>query len=87
MNNTFIQTDDGLVGSHYFFNDDDFLLGYYDVLEADSSSFMTILSYDTVTREVKGTFEATYIVKQRPYPGAPDTIRLRNGVFHTKVLQ
>ncbi len=86
LSNTSIQVDDGLVGSNYFFNDYDLLLGYYDVLEADSSSFVTITSYDTLTREVKGAFEATFIVRQRPYSGAPDTIRLRNGIFHTKVL-
>lgn len=86
LHKTSIQVDDGLVGSNFFFNDDDFLLGYYDVLEADSSSFLTITSYDTVTKEMKGKFEVIFKVTQRPYPGAPDTIRLQNGVFHTKVL-
>lgn len=87
LHNTSIQVDDSLVGANFFYNDDDFLLGYYNVLEADSSSFVTIASYDTITKEVKGSFDIIFKVGQRPFPGAPDTIHMENGVFHTKVLK
>lgn len=87
LQNTSIQENDSLIGSNYFFVDYDLILGYYNVLEADSSNFVTVLSYDTLSKEVKGTFDITFIVAQRPYAGAPDTIRLHNGVFHTKVLK
>ena len=87
LHNTSIQVDDSLVGSSFIFRDDDVQLGYYDVLEADSSSFVTITSYDSTTKEVKGSFDIIFKVAQSPFPGAPDTIRLQNGVFHTKIAE
>lgn len=86
LHNTSIQVDDSLVGSTLFYTDDDLLLGYYDVLEADSSSFVTITSFDSITKEVRGNFEIIYKVSKYPFPGAPDTIRMQNGIFYTKIL-
>ncbi|MFN0214141.1 MAG: hypothetical protein ACKVT2_07780 [Saprospiraceae bacterium] len=83
--NTFPQTDDGLVGAHYFILDDDVILGNYKVLESDSSSYITLMSYDSISRELKGTFDITFIVDHRPDASYPDTIRFRNGQFHTRL--
>ncbi|MDX1913760.1 MAG: hypothetical protein SFV22_19850 [Saprospiraceae bacterium] len=81
---TYQQTDDGLVGAHYFILDDDVLIGSYKVVE-DSTSFITLTSYDSTSRELKGIFEATFVVEHRPDPTYPDTIRFRNGHFHTRL--
>lgn len=83
--NTFAQMDDYMVGASFSYWTADQADGLYTVLEADSSSFVTLQSYDTITKELRGTFEFTFIVSHRPYPNAPDTLRVRNGVFHTKV--
>ncbi|MFN0174843.1 MAG: hypothetical protein ACKVU0_09375 [Saprospiraceae bacterium] len=83
--NTFPQIDDGLVGAHYFILDDDVILGNYLLLESDSTSFITLTSFDSTSRELRGTFDVTLIVDHRPDPSYPDTIRFRNGQFHTKL--
>lgn len=83
--NTFPQTDDGLVGAHYFILDDDVILGAYTVLESDSSSFITLTSYDSISKELKGVFDVTFIVNFRPNASYPDTMRFRNGQFHTRL--
>lgn len=85
--NTAPQTNDSLVGGNFYYVEVDILYGVYKILEADSSSFITLTSYDSVSREVKGTFDVTFIKEIKPYPSAPDTIRLRNGKFHTKVIK
>lgn len=85
--NSSSQVNDSLVGSRFFYVEVDILYGVYKILEADSSSFITLTSYDPVSREVKGTFDVTFIKEIKPYPNAPDTIRLRNGKFHTKVIE
>ena len=65
--------------------DDDQPLGDYEIVEADSATNkVTILSYDTLSKEIKGTFNLTFKVTKRPYPDYPDTIRYTNGVFHGK---
>ncbi len=83
--NTFPQTDDGLAGAHYFILEDDIILGNYTVLESDSSSFITLTSYDSTSKELKGIFDITFIVDHRPNASYPDTIRFRNGRFHTRL--
>ncbi|MBK7938463.1 MAG: hypothetical protein IPJ82_15890 [Lewinellaceae bacterium] len=85
--NTTSQKQDSLVGSAFYYLEADILYGVYDILEVDSSSFITLISYDTVTKEIKGTFDVTFIAGIKPYPSAPDTLRLRNGTFHTKVIK
>ena len=85
MVNTDSQVNDSLVGASFSYWEADLALGYYTVLESDSSSFVTLTSYDPVTKELRGTFDITFIVAHRPYAGAPDTLRVRNGVFHTRV--
>ncbi len=79
------QVNDSLVGADFSYWEGDLGLGLYTVLESDSSSFVTLASYDPVTKELRGIFDITFIVAHRPYAGAPDTLRVRNGVFHTRV--
>ena len=87
VGNTPIQINDSLVGAGFYYVDDDVLFGTYKILESDSSSFVTVESYDTLSKEIKGRFDLTFIVDIKPFVDAPDTIRLRNGVFHTKVVK
>ena len=80
------QLNDSLLGADFTYWIDDQTDGYYTVLESDSSSFVSLTSYDTTTKELRGTFTITFIaVHKPPYPGATDTLRVRNGVFHTRV--
>jgi hypothetical protein len=84
---TYIQIDDGLSGAYYSYITFDESKGDYDILESDSSSFVTLESYDTITKEIKGRFDLIFTKADPPHPiGAPDTIRMTDGVFHTKVL-
>lgn len=83
--NTIAQVNDSLVGGGFSYWTGDQSDGRYTVLETDSSSFVTMQSYDSITKELRGTFDLTFIVFHRPYPAAPDTLRVRNGMFHTKV--
>ena len=85
--NTFISTKDSLVGANFFYSEADVLYGVYNILDSDSSSFVTVISYDTLSKEIRGSFDLTFIVGRQPYMGAPDTIRLRKGSFHTKVIK
>jgi len=83
-----LQEDDGKVGSFFSFDDVDLVLAYYVVLESDSSSFITLESFDEETQEVRGTFDVTFI-KRNHYDTTqefPDTLRFRDGVFHTKLV-
>jgi hypothetical protein len=66
--------------------DHDVIYGQYRILESDSSSFVTLISFDSITGEVRGTFDLTFLVEHRPFPGAPDTLRLRNGQFYTRLV-
>jgi hypothetical protein len=77
---------DDLTRGAYFILDDDVTLGNYIVLESDSSSFITLMSYDSLAKEVKGTFDVTFIVDHKARPDSPDTIRFKNGQFHTKFV-
>lgn len=82
-----------LSSGYYTLRDDgDVLCDVYDVYETDSlQNFITITSYNTQTKEIRGTFQATYLIDSarlatigRCRATAPDTIRIRNGEFYTK---
>lgn len=60
-------------------------LGAYDILETDTTNRLTLELYDTLSKEIKGRFDLTFVVRKRPYPSAPDTIRFREGKFHGKL--
>ena len=55
--NTRPQIDDGKVGAFFCYTEHDAIISCYDILESDSSSFVTLESYNESTREVKGRFE------------------------------
>jgi hypothetical protein len=63
--------------------------GEFKIMESDSlQNFITILSVDSVSKEIIGTFNATFILwfKSEDVPNNPDTIRFKNGVFNTKLI-
>lgn len=66
----------------------DLPLGEYEILEADSATnTVTLSTYDTLSKEIKGTFNLSFIVTDKPYPTYPDTIRLKNGKFSGKLIK
>jgi hypothetical protein len=79
-----ITQDENVEASHGYF-DDDVSIGAYQILETDGSNFLVLESYDILSKEIKRKFDLTFIVSKRPYPGAPDTIRFREGKFHGKL--
>lgn len=62
----------------------------YDIYQPDSlQNHITITSFNPQTNEIRGTFQATYLIdptRIKCRPTAPDTIRIRNGEFYTKIL-
>jgi hypothetical protein len=70
-------SDDGDVGCHLF-----------QVLEKDSlNNWVRITKYNEKTKELSGEFSVTYIKTEECATFSyPDTIRIRNGVFHTKII-
>ena len=68
--------------------DADFPIGGYTLLESDSNTNrVTLTAYDTLSKEIKGTFNLTYIFVSKPFPNYPDTLRFRNGNFHGKLIE
>ncbi len=71
-------------------DDGDVLCDVYHVFESDSlQNKITITSFDPSSKEIKGKFEGTYVIDKtriKCVPSAPDTIRVKNGVFHTKLF-
>jgi hypothetical protein len=68
--------------------DDDQGLGGYDVLESDSATNQIVLaSYDTLSKEIQGTFNVTYIVHGDHLPNLPDIVRIKDGKFHGKLIK
>ena len=75
-------------------DDGDVLCDFYNIYEPDSlQNFITITSFNTQTKEIRGTFQATYLIDSsrviaigKCRPTAPDTIRIRNGEFYTKIF-
>lgn len=78
---------DGNLNADLTYSDADLALGDYDILETDSTNYLTLSSYDTLSKEIKGSFNLTFIVHKRPYSNAPDTIRFRDGKFHGKLIK
>lgn len=70
--------------------DGDVVCDFYNILEADSAqNYITITSYNSTTKEIRGIFQGTYLIdpnRTKCNPAAPDTIRIRNGEFYTKIL-
>ncbi|KAA6440116.1 hypothetical protein FEM33_05780 [Dyadobacter flavalbus] len=59
----------------------------YSVLDTEKA-FFQIDEAITKTREIKGTFQVTFVINKPRYDTAlPDTLRFRNGKFHTKIME
>lgn len=76
-----------VLGVLYTCNSDVSLNSYYTVDSEDN--YIQIDSYNEKTQEVKGTFQLTFAVRKNRSPGdpLPDTLRFRNGRFHTKIIR
>jgi len=57
--NTDARDDDGLVGAGFWHVDHDVIHSSYKILESDSSSFVTLTNYDTISQEIRGHFDLT----------------------------
>lgn len=84
-----------LSSSYYTLRDDgDVICDIYNTHEPDSlQNFIIITSYNPQTKEIRGTFQATYLIDSNRIatigkcrPLAPDTLRIRNGEFYTKIF-
>ena len=67
--------------------DYDLPLGQYDLMAGDTTNWVSLDSYDTITKEISGRFELTFVVTKRPYANYPDTIRFRNGTYHGRLYR
>lgn len=63
------------------------LNNYYTVNSEDN--YIQIDSYNKKTQEIEGTFQLTFAVQDHRSPNdpLPDTVRFRNGRFHTKIIR
>jgi hypothetical protein len=64
--------------------DGDVQSGYYNVLET-AQNIISVDVLDTISNEVRGKFNVTFINKYPKSGLAPDTIRFKNGVYYTKI--
>lgn len=78
---------DGKSDASLYYFEGDVTLGSYHLIEYDTSNRLVIDSFDDLSKEIKGTFNLTFLVDQRPYPAAPDTIRFINGKFHGRLYK
>ena len=71
-------------------DDGDILCDNYYVFEADSvNNYIQVIKYDSSTRLIEGVFSLTLLRDQKEPKcriTASDTIRMRDGVFNTKVF-
>jgi len=75
------------IGSyHTLQSDGDVLLDSYYVI-LSSNNYFTINNYNESTKELRGKFEVTFKIFDRQDPDSPDTIRVTNGSFNTKILE
>ncbi len=75
--------------------DNDLLCAIYDNLhDADSlQNWVEITEYNPQTKEIKGKFSCNMLIDPKGgnagvkcNPSDPDVLRIRNGVFHTKIV-
>ena len=73
------------VRGYYSLFDVDITLGDYHILNDAKPNYFTVDSYDSVSREIKGRFEVTFLVNRAPDANAPDTVRFTEGKFHARL--
>jgi hypothetical protein len=71
----------------YYAQSDDVFTGAYYITKKDSSNFLEITKLDEKTWDIEGNFEATVVRDSlfTPKGFAPDTIKIRNGFFRSRV--
>jgi len=84
------------VGMNFFIKGDNDLdcAAYENLHDADSlQNWVEITEYNEKTKEIKGKFSCNMIINPKGSnagpkckPTDPDTIRIRNGMFHTKIM-
>jgi hypothetical protein len=77
------------IGTFYGINEEDTGRQQYKVLNlTKENNYLQIDEYNKDTKEIKGRFQVTFVLKYLPKSRSsdPDTIRFTNGVFHTKVF-
>ena len=79
-----------LIAAIFLFEaDGDAIAGIYTRLPNVESS-VTISSYDTISGDVRGTFDITFLKHYKTpgyYNNYPDTVRFNGGQFHTKWIK
>jgi hypothetical protein len=65
--------------------DGDVILDVYNTLP-NSGSFIRIDKFNNDTKEMEGVFSFDLLIYSRYNPTAPDTLRVRNGQFYTKIF-
>lgn len=81
----YIFEEKGGVRGYYSLFDADTALGDYHILNDAEPNYFTVDSYDSVSREIKGRFEVTFLVNHAPDANAPDTVRFTEGKFHARL--
>ncbi len=67
-------------------DDGDVLLDSYNAIPS-TNNFFTIEDYNERTKELRGSFAVTFKIFSRQDPNSPDTIRVTNGKFYTRILE
>lgn len=81
----YIFEEKGGVRGYYSLFDADTPLGDYHILNDAEPNYFMVDSYDSVSREIKGRFEVTFLVNHAPDANAPDTVRFTEGKFHARL--
>ncbi|MCE6990616.1 hypothetical protein [Dyadobacter sp. CY323] len=78
---------DPVYGILYTWIDDGCVIGdEYKILESENN-FLQIESYNEKSKEIKGTFQLTFVLEREGSDHTlPDTLRFREGKFHTKIM-
>jgi hypothetical protein len=66
-------------------DDGDVALDAYKAINSIDNYF-TIEDYNERTKELRGSFSVTFKIFSRQDPNSPDTIRITNGKFYTRIL-
>lgn len=74
--------------SSYFTHQDDgdVSLDSYNAIPS-LNNYFAIEDYNERTKELRGSFAVTFKIFTRQAPNSPDTIRVSNGSFNTKILE
>ena len=77
---------DTVATASYSTSNDDVAVDFYNVVPS-SSNYFTINNYNERTKELTGSFALTFKISTRQSPNSPDTLKVTNGSFYTKILE